>query len=204
MKLKLYFSDGSVLEAKEDAQDEDGTHYQLMMFDSKLYQNYNLLIMDGTCVEEITNGKEKSSKYKTAIFDLDYFRAEHSFLSRHAIQQARLKKAPVSFLQARVLYKALATEDHLTFMPWRLRRPHAGDTRLDTIPDKELIYITRQECAKSNFTVKEAKNILKATIDPLKTWLKTTDNLEQIGEQEFAHQGIFNGLVDWYEQEFET
>lgn len=204
MKLKLFFSDGSVLEAQEDTKDEDGTHYQLMMFDSKLYQNYNLLIKDGTCVEEVTNGKEESGKYKVALFDLDYFREEHRFFTNHSIKQARLKKAPVSFIQARLLYELLTTKDHFLFTPWRLRRSAGVRTRLDTIPDKELIAITQDECAKNNFTPEEAKEILQSTIVPLRSWLNTEKNLEEISQQEYAHQGIFNGLVAWYEEHIES
>jgi hypothetical protein len=200
MKLKLYFSDGSVLEAQEDTKDEDGSYYQLMMFDSKLYQNYNLLIKDGTCVEEVTNGKEKSGEYKVALFDLDYFREEHRLYTNHAIKQARLKKAPVSFIQAKLLYELLTTKDHPLFTPWRLRRSTGVRTRLDAIPDKELIAITQDECAKNNFTAEEAVEILKSTIVPLKNWLNTEKNLEKMGQQEYAHQGIFNGLVAWYEE----
>jgi hypothetical protein len=203
MKLKLYFSNGSVLEAKEDLLSKDRSHYQLRMFDSKLYQNYNLIIMDGTCVEEVTNGKEESGKYKVALFDLEYFREEHKFFTNHAIKQARLKKAPVSFIQAQVLYKLLTTKDYLVIHAWGLRRSTGARTRLDTIPDKELIAITQKECAKNNFTAEEAKKILQFTIAPLKNWLKAEKKLEEIGQQEYAHQGIFKGLVTWYEDNME-
>jgi hypothetical protein len=204
MMLKLYFSNGSILEAREDEMDEDGTYYQLMMFDSKLYQNYNLLIKRDACVEEVTNGKEESEDYKVALFDLDYFREEHRFFTNHAIKQARLKKAPVSFIQAQLLYSSLTQEDYFLFIPWRLRRTTGTRTRLDTIPNNELIAITREECTKNNFTIEEAKQILLLTIAPLKNWLKTEKNLEEIGQQEYAHQSIFSGLVSWYEEYIES
>jgi len=201
--LKFYFSNNSTLEAREGELDEEGTHYQLMMFDSKLYQNYNLLIKKNDCVEQVTNGKEESGKYKVALFDLDYFREEHRFFTNNAIKQARLKKAPVSFIQAQVLYKALFIQDMLTFRPWNLRRHTVGDTRLDTISDKELYSITQEECVKNNFTVEEAKEILKYTILDLREWLKNQKNLEEIGIQEFNWNIIFKDLIPWYKEYIE-
>jgi len=59
MALRLYFENGAVLEAKEDLSSEDKSHYQLMLFGSKLHQNYNLLIKNDSCIEEITNGEQK-------------------------------------------------------------------------------------------------------------------------------------------------
>jgi hypothetical protein len=199
MKLKLYFSNGSVLEAKEDLLSKDRSHYQLRMFDSKLYQNYNLVIMDGTCVEEVTNGKEESGKYKVALFDLEYFREEHKFFTNHAIKQARLKKAPVSFIQAQMLYKLLTTKDYLVIHAWGLRRSTGTRTRLDTIPDKELITITQKECAKNGFTSEEAKDILNSTITQLTEWLSNQSNLEEISIQEYGWNSMFKNLISWYE-----
>jgi len=204
MKLKLCFSNGSVLEAQEDTKDEGGTHYQLMMFGSKLYQNYNLLIKNGSCVEEVTNGKEESEKYKVALFDLDYFREEQRLFTNHAIKQARLKKAPVSFIQAQLLYEVLTTEDCLVLHAWSLRR-HAGvTTRLDTIPDEELIAITQKECANNNFTAEEVKDILKSTITELREWMGNQKNLEEIAVQEYTWNNLFPHLISWYEKHIES
>lgn len=199
MFFSIYFENGFVLEAQEDLTGEFESYYQLMLYGSKLYQNYNLLIKEGSCHEEIVSGEEHG-KYKTAMFDLDYFRTEHRMFTNHAIQQARLKKAPVSFVQAKVLYSSLTTKDYFLFIPWRLCRSTGTRTRLDTIPNEELIAITREECEKNNFTVEEAKDILKATVDPLKEWLRIEKNVESIADQEYANRGIFKGLIKWYEE----
>lgn len=199
MLLRLYFDNGSVLEAKEDLSSENKSHYQLLLLGSKLYQNYNLLVLNDSCIEEITNGEEQGA-YKVALFDLDYFRAEHRTFTSHAIQQARQRKTPVSFLQARALYDSLTTSSILAFTPWRLRRSSEERTRLETIPVKELIAITRHECKKNNFTVTEAEDILKSTVDSLKEWIQTEKDIGTIAEQEYAHKGIFRGLVKWYEE----
>lgn len=202
MLLRLYFENGSALETKEDSSSDDKSYYQLMLFSNKLYQNYNLMIRNDSCIEEITNGEEHG-EYKVAMFDLDYFRAEHRNLTTHAIQQARQKKSPVSFIQAEVLYRALTSSSELSFSPWRLRR-FMNRTRLNTIPTEELIAITRDECKNNNFTVEEAIDILKSTVDSLKEWIKNEKDIQTIAEQEYGNQGIFNNLINWYEETFGT
>lgn len=201
--LKIYFENNSVFEAREDKKSLDQSHYQLSIFGSKIYQNYDLLIMGDKCQEKVTNGAE-NGHYKVALFDLDYFRMEHRSFTTHAIQQAREKRSPVSFIQAKILYEALTTaiseESDLIFSPWRIRRSCADRIRLDTIPVKELIEITRDECKKQNFTTKEAKEILNFTVGEVKDFLKSGKDIKEIASQEYANQSIFDGLLEWYKK----
>lgn len=199
--FQIYFSDGSVLETQEDLTSENESYYQLILYGNKLYQNYNLRTQNNSWLEEVMDAREQG-EYKVAMFDLDYFRAEHRTFTTHAIKQARERKSPISFLQARVLYEVLTTTSVFSFSQWRLRRSSMNRTRLDTIPSEELIAITRDECRNNNFTVEEAKDILKSTVDSLKEWIKSEKNIETIADQEYAHQGIFRGLIHWYEETF--
>lgn len=198
MLLRLTFSDNSYLIAEEDPSVENSSHYQLLLLESTKYQNYNLLIKKDSCKEEIVNGEEESN-YKTALFDLEYFRMEHRNFTVHAIAQAREKTVPISFIQAQVLYRALTSFNELAFLPWKLRRSSNIPLRLNTIPSRELIAITRTECDKNNFTPEEAKDILDSTIPAMKQWLQSTKNADQIAVQEHGNESIYRNVIHWYE-----
>lgn len=198
MLLRLTFSDNSFLVAKEDPSSANPSHYQLLLLESKKYQNYNLLIKNDFCQEKTVNGEEESN-YKTALFDLEYFRMEHRNFTAHAIAQARQKMVPVSCIQAQVLYRALTSFNELAFLPWKLRRSSGIPLRLNTIPSYELIAITRKACDNSDFTPEEAQNILDSTIPAMKEWLQSTKNAEQIAVQEHGNEYIYRDVIHWYE-----
>lgn len=199
MLFRLHFENGCLLESRGICLSEDKPYYQLVLAGNNSYNNYNLLIKRDSCVEQIINGKE-DGEYRVALFDLDYFREEHRHFTNHAIKQARQKKTPISFVQAKVIYLSLTTNGEFSFIPWRLRRSSNMTTRLDTIPTEELIAISRDECAKNNFTIEEAKRILESTIDSLREWLKIENNLEAIAKQEYINEAIFRDLVSWYDE----
>lgn len=203
--LQIYFEDYSVLVVEEDIESKDQSYYQLILEENKLYQNYNLVTQRNSWLEEITDGTEKG-EYKVALFDLDYFRMEHRNFTSHAIKQARKKNSPVSFIQAKILYHALTTnisgESIWIFSPWGIRRSSVDRIRLDTIPVKELIEITRDECFSNDFSVEEAEDIMKSTIHGLKKWIDNERDIETIAKQEYAHQGFIYSLVSWYEENF--
>ncbi len=202
--LKIYFDDGSILEAQEDLTSEDTFFYQLILDENKTYQNYNLVTKGTSWLEEITNGEEHGP-YKVAIFDLDYFRTEHRNFTTHAIKQARERKSPVSFIQAKVLYEVLSTElsnkSILLFSPWGIRRSSTDRIRLETVPLEELISLSKNECEKNKFSIEEAKDILKSMIDPLKGWMKSEKDVEEVVRQEYCNQGLIRALK-WYENTF--
>lgn len=201
MLFQIYFDNDSMLEAKSDQQTDYVSHYQLTLTESQLYQNYNLTTQDMGWIEEITIGEDDEAD-KVALFSINYFRKEHRNFSSHAIKQARERIAPISFIQARVLYLALTTESYFTFTAWNIRRLSITRTRLDTIPTSELIFITRDECKNQGFTIEEAKNILDATVDSVRQWIKVTKDIDDIAYQEYGNSNVFSNALDWYSENF--
>lgn len=53
-EFTIYFEDGSVLNAQQGKNSEDTSFYQLILDENKTYQNYNLLILGESCLEEFT------------------------------------------------------------------------------------------------------------------------------------------------------
>lgn len=57
-ELFLYFEDGSILRAEQDATSQEKSFYQLILDENETYQDYNILILDDFCSEEFTkNGQ---------------------------------------------------------------------------------------------------------------------------------------------------
>ena len=54
---------------------------------------------------------------------------------------------------------------------------------------------------KNKFSIEEAKDILKSMIDPLKGWMKSEKDVEEVVRQEYCNQGLIRALK-WYENTF--